>query len=302
MDVPEFQRLRRIGQLGTVHYIYPGANHTRFEHSLGVMHLAGKLVDQLSTIVDIPNRTKQLVQLAGMYHDIGHFAFSHLFDTALKMLADRSDIADIFKLHDHEERSIFFISDVNKRLQLLTPDEEKFVIDLITGHVADPSKTYLYQIVCNKECGIDVDKMDYLHRDAHHTGFPGFQSDYIILNARIDTDSHIAFRRKTYNDIGDLFNTRFKMHVNVYQHHTSREINKIYFCMMKRLGTRLFQFGSQTDDYNIESLMRTSSECVDLVTALDQRKLSHDCEMCHEFSTNLKVVSSGAIESVRFVN
>jgi len=303
MDVPEFQRLRRVRQLGMAHYTYPSAVHTRFEHSLGVMHLAGKMVDQLRKFVEISNRTKELIQLAGMYHDIGHFAFSHLFDATLKIFSQNetnSKIPEIFKIVNHEERSVFFLSQVNSRLQLLNLNEEKFVIDLIRGHVAEKEQSYLYQIVCNQECGIDVDKMDYLRRDAYHTGFPGFQSDYIILNALINQEKHIAFRSKTKSDINDLFNTRTKMHINVYQHHTSKELDKIHFCIMKRLGSRLFLYGSVTDDYNIDTLIRTSPDLSDLVKCIEYRNLHHECENCKEYGLEPNILESGTLSKVLF--
>lgn len=113
MDVSEFQRLRRVRQLGVAHYAYPSAVHTRFEHSLGVMHLAGKFVDQLRNYVQISDRTKELIQLAGMYHDIGHLAFSHLFDLFLSNLPEGASVSNFFDLHDHEDRSLFFVRLVN---------------------------------------------------------------------------------------------------------------------------------------------------------------------------------------------
>jgi HD superfamily phosphohydrolase len=306
VDVPEFQRLRRVRQLGLVHYIYPSATHTRFEHSLGVMHLAGRMVDQLRNFVQIDQRTKQLIQLAGMYHDIGHFAFSHLFDSTLHLFTKNDNkymLHDIFKYTDHEFRSIYFLTKVNQRLGLLSPQEEEFVINLIKGQIpeSDSQRGYLYQIICNDESGIDVDKMDYLRRDAYHTGFPGFQSDYIIINAMIDSENRIAFRKKTKSDLNDLYNTRTKMHINVYQHHTSKELEKIHYCAMKRLGHRLFAYGEQTDDYNIDTLIHGSPDLSDLIHCIEYRELDHECENCKEYDTRISIPDSGSIDRVRFI-
>lgn len=300
MDVPEFQRLRRIRQLGVAQYTYPSAVHTRFEHSLGVMHLAGKMVDQLRLVVDIPERTKELIQLAGMYHDIGHFAFSHLFDTFLSRLDETTDIPEIFQLHEHENRSLYFLRKVNKRLRLLTEEEEQLVCDIISGTELEGAPSYLYQIVCNKQCGIDVDKLDYVKRDSYHTGFPDFHADYVICNALIDSDNNIAFREKVRNDICDLFMTRHRMHERVYQHHTTLKMNKIHFCLMRRLGSKLFTYGEKTDDYNVETLFRNSPETADLIDALDSRELDHDCDICREYKSVQCIKPSGRIEDVRF--
>ena len=315
MDVPEFQRLRRVKQLGMAHYVYPSASHTRFEHSLGVMHMAGRMIDQLRNFVEISDRTKDLVQLAGMYHDIGHFAYSHLFDKFLKCHDVGDDLDPIFKLKDHEERSVFFLRQVNNRLQLLTEEEELLVENIISGHIPsrDPGlpmwasltsnifHPFLYEIVCNSECGLDVDKLDYVNRDSMHTGLPGFQADYILLNALIDKDGHLAFREKARRDIHDMYESRHRMYENVYQHHTSLKMDKLYYCMLQRLGPKTFQYGQQTDDFNMETLIRYSEETKELMVQVEARQLIHDCEHCREFSCIRKYCPSGSIEEVRFI-
>src|SRR3989344_291322 len=98
LDTPEFERLRRIKQLGLAHFVYPSATHTRFEHCLGVMHLAGKVADKLSEYVT--EREKELLQLAGLLHDVGHVAFSHLVDYTI----EEEQVGTNQKTH--EERSV----------------------------------------------------------------------------------------------------------------------------------------------------------------------------------------------------
>lgn len=299
MDVPEFQRLRRVRQLGVVHYAYPSAVHTRFEHSLGVMHFAGKMVDQLRNYVDISERRKELIQLAGMYHDIGHFAYSHLFDVFLA----KANIVEppIMKIHDHEDRSLYFLRKVNSRLKLLDTVEENFVANAIEGIVREGEPAYQYQIVCNKECGVDVDKLDFLHRDSYHTGFPQFQGDYILLSATVPISGHLAFKRKAYEDLKDLFEVRRRLFACVYKHHTAVKIDKIHYCMMKRMGSKLFQYGERTDDYNIETLFRNSPETADLIQAIETRDIEHECSICQEYQPGKVVKKSGQVEDVRFI-
>lgn len=301
MDVPEFQRLRRVRQLGMAHYAYPSAVHTRFEHSLGVMHLAGRMVDQLRKYVTISDRTKELIQLAGMYHDIGHFAYSHLFDAFLSRTKLPAEVDPIFQHKDHEDRSLAFLANVNARLKLLSSEEEQFVANVISGHVPEGEPAYLYQIICNEECKIDVDRQDYLRRDSYHTGFPGFQSDYIMMNSIVDATGNLAYKKKVYNDLSDLYEARRRMFGNVYQHHTSQKLDKIYFCMMKRLGTKLFTYGAQTDDYNIETMFRTSEETRELIAAIDNRELGHECNICKEYHSSKHIKASGTIDQVRFI-
>lgn len=302
MDTSEFQRLRRVRQLGMAHYVYPSATHTRFEHSLGVMYLAGKMVEQLRRYVFIDDRTKDLIQLAALYHDIGHFCYSHLFDLFLEYTLLSADVHQIFKLKEHEDRSIYFLKKVNLRLQLLTEEEEKFVANCIKGKIPENDKLcYLYQIVANKECGIDVDKLDYIQRDSVHLDLPGFKSNYIILNTMIDKDNHLAFHEKAGREIYDLFEMRKKLYHYVFHHHAINKLDKIYFCFMKRLGTSLYQYGDQTDDMNIETLIRNSSQCSDLTLALDNRELIHECEYCSQLTTSKVYKPSGTIDQVRFI-
>lgn len=301
MDVPEFQRLRRVRQLGLAYYVYPSVAHTRFEHSLGVMHLAGKMVDKLRECVEISERTKELIQVAGIYHDIGHFAYSHLFDSFLTTVKLDENIPEIFKLHDHEDRSIYFLHKVNARLKLLSVDEEEFVVNAIKGHVPNGCDSYLYQIVCNEACKIDVDRLDYINRDSFWAGASSFHSDYILLCATVDKDGHLAFRDKARKEIKYLFETRQRMYENIYHHHTTTKLDKIYFCMMARLGLKLFSYGEKTDDFNIETLFRNSVETQDLIECIDNRDLHHDCDICREYSSTKFMKSGGSIDSVRFI-
>jgi HD superfamily phosphohydrolase len=265
------------------------------------MHQAGRMIDQLRNYVSIDDRTNDLIQLGGLYHDIGHFSFSHLFDSFLELNQHLDNLDPIFKLPNHEDRSVYFLRKVNLRLKLLTQKEEQFVTNVIMGIVPEGEPPYLYSIIHNKFNGLDVDKQDYIKRDSVSVGLPGFQSDYILLNCLVDDEQHLAFRQKTYNDIKDLFDTRHRMFEKVYLHHTARKIDKIYYCMMKRLGSELFKYGENTDDYNIETLFRNHESTRELVIDIDRRRINHNCENCKEYSTDATVKKSGGIEDVRFV-
>lgn len=284
MNVPEFQRLRRVKQLGLVTYSYPSATHTRFEHSIGVMHLAGKMIDHLRNFCVIDDRTKELVQLSALYHDIGHFAFSHLFDEFLKK-SDKEMLHHVFTMEDHEDRSVYFLRKVNDRLGLLSEEEVLFVKGCIEGEVVPPYPGFLFDIVSNGVSGIDVDRLDYVNRDANRCGFPSFQSDYIIYNTVPTSDlAHLGFQQKARSDIKDFFDTRLRMYDNVYFHHTSKKVEKMYYCMMKRLGDGLFVYGEETEDFNVETMMRASPLTIEIISELDSRVLTHDCELCHDFN------------------
>lgn len=276
INVPEFQRLRRVKQLGVSIVSFPNASHTRFEHCLGVMKLAGDMVDQLCKYVSITNREKQLIELAGLYHDIGHLAYSHLFDNFLSQMDD-NELISIFKLKHHEERSAYFLKKVNSRLKLLTCEEEDFVINVIKGRCGDSEKKYLFQIVNNKN-GIDVDRMDYLIRDSKRLGLPEINIDFIIMSALLDSDNNISFEHVP--NLLDTFLSNRAFMFSIYNFKDTNKIGKIYYCCFKRLGCKLFQYGEETDDYNIETLLRNDPSTKKLMDNLDHFKIDHNCDLC----------------------
>lgn len=296
IDVPEFQRLRRIRQLGLTHYVYPSATHTRFEHSIGVMHLAGKMVDKLRKYKEISNELKELIQLGALYHDIGHSAYSHLFD---KFLEEKQIKTGIFQYHHHEERSKIFLRKINDRLKLLTEEQVQFVERVIDGEIPEGEPAYLYEIVANKKCGVDVDKLDYLERDSYHTGMPSFKSDYIILCAGIHED-HVAFERKAQRELDKMFQHRHYMFQTVYLHKTCLKVERYYYCLMKRLGDKLFSLGDLIDDYSVETMIRSDPELSKVILNLDSRILIHECEDCQDYQMEKVVKNSGSIDQVKF--
>jgi len=299
IDTPEFQRLKRVKQLGLVHHVFPSAVHTRFEHSIGVMHLAGEVIDAISIIAPVPQRTKELVQLAGLYHDIGHFAFSHLFDIFLheNIKQDASD--SIFELIHHEDRSTYFLKKVNERLGLLSEHELLFVGACIHGDYLEGYPPFLFEVVSDKKCGLDVDRQDYINRDAYHCGFPSFQSDYIIQNTILSPDGHLAYKVKCKRDVRDFFDARQRMFENVYFHHAVQKIDKMMLCAMKRLGDKIFAYGEMTDDQNIEVLLRNSDETKEIMEMIDTRHLTHACSFCDLFGAH-NIISNSQFEHVTF--
>ena len=143
LDMPQFQRLRRIKQLGLINLIYPGANHTRFEHSIGTMNLGSKLANELELSED----EIELVRISALLHDVGHGPFSHVSEGVLSF--------------PHEELTKYVISKTSMRDYL----EEKFDIKEINKIISGEGK--LGPIVSGE---LDVDRMDYLLRDSYNTG------------------------------------------------------------------------------------------------------------------------------------
>jgi HD superfamily phosphohydrolase len=213
IDTYEFQRLRGIKQLGLACYVYPSATHTRFEHSLGVMHLAGQVADQL----EINQHDKTLLQIAGLMHDVGHCAFSHLIDYIL----EEEKVGE-----SHEERSIQVLERINKKKKLLSEDDLNIVKKMILGQDEGEENKYLYQIVCNSSSGLDVDKMDYLQRDAYHIGLPGFRPDYIVRCMTLQ-DRELYVKEKSRIEIECMYEVRRRMFQIVYRHKTVLNIEDL---------------------------------------------------------------------------
>jgi deoxynucleoside triphosphate triphosphohydrolase SAMHD1 len=249
IDNSIFKRLQSLHQLGTCYFVFNGPSHTRFEHSIGTYHLAGKLVD---TIIDrtnqdelhsylceiheldnyysrygIKNRTidiyvKELIKIAGLCHDLGHGPFSHVFDDIfIKYLFNDTVISnDKKKYFHHEFRSCLLVELIWKNnpflYDLIHHDEIKFIQSLINP---PKIKHFIYQIISNNLNGLDVDKFDYINRDAininvkeHTIDISRLIEDVYVIN------NNITYPKQSYMDIINLFNKRYYLHKDFYSH------------------------------------------------------------------------------------
>ncbi|XP_077937784.1 deoxynucleoside triphosphate triphosphohydrolase SAMHD1-like isoform X2 [Gasterosteus aculeatus] len=240
IDTPQFQRLRHIKQLGGVYFVFPGASHNRFEHSLGVAHLAGELVRALKRRqgdLDIDDRDVLCVQIAGLCHDLGHGPFSHMFDGKFipKAGSDPSwthEKASV-QMFDHLVADNNLKSEMEKKHGLVLPEDLDFIKEMIAG-LMDPKdpkwpykgrpkdKSFLYEIVSNKRNGIDVDKWDYFARDCYHLGIKNnFDYGRCLMFARVcevKGRKQICFRDKEVGNLYDMFYTRDCLHRRAYKH------------------------------------------------------------------------------------
>ena len=223
IDTKEFQRLRKIKQLGLVYNVFVSASHNRFEHSLGVYYLAKKYIEILeknkskSGTELFSAHEKKIIHIAALVHDIGHGPFSHLFDDLTKS--------------KHEIRSVKIFEHMNIKYKFGYSEDDIILIH----NIIDPSyidfqtkkKKYIYQIVSNPN-GIDVDRMDYMLRDIKMTGLNyGIEIEQIMKNSIIycdDSECKIIFRDKIYLQIQHLFQVRYIIYKNVCNHTTVRSI------------------------------------------------------------------------------
>ena len=199
IDTTEFQRLREVKQLGAASRVYPAANHTRFCHSIGVMHIAKKWAQHLGCFSE---DEIELIGAAGLLHDVGHGPFSHAFDSLSSTT--------------HEERSC----DITRRLVTqysipLQPDEVDTLCNIILGN----GKGAMFQIVANKVSGFDVDKWDYLLRDSRSIGVDvNIDIDRLLYHSRVNDNGDISFDHKVADEVFEVFRHRRYMHKHVYCH------------------------------------------------------------------------------------
>lgn len=218
IETPEFLRLDRIQQLGFVSKVWPGAKHSRFEHSLGVYHLMRQALSALQRIYGqnwVSDESQRTAAVAALLHDIGHYPFSHAIEElgppvlpheqAGRLIIERSQVADA--LHNvwslDPQRVANFI---NPRDEL--PEEDRLLRGLLSG-------------------ALDVDKLDYLPRDARSCNVPygGVDTPRLLDSLRvaeIDGRRRIVVTEKGISPLYSLINARQEMFDNVYWHHTNR--------------------------------------------------------------------------------
>lgn len=197
IDTPEFQRLRRIRQLALTHLVYPGAVHTRFEHSLGTMHLASSICD----VLGIGGDEREKIRLRALLHDVGHVAFSHEGEYALGRY-----------LGSHEELG---------RQRMARGELGDILGENFSAKELILKERGLHgQII---SCDIGADRMDYLKRDAHHIGVAyGMVDTDRIIHTIIEEGGGICVDRGGLEAAESLLVGRFMMFSAVYLHKTVR--------------------------------------------------------------------------------
>lgn len=223
IDTEQFQRLRDLKQLGAAHMVYPGAVHTRFEHSLGVYWLAGEAVQMLKKYqgleLGIDNFDIQTVKLAGLLHDVGHGPFSHLFQSEfLPLVMNGTEWS-------HEQMSTKMVDHIVDKHHIDVDSEmmRKVKEMILASSGSAPKndageKRFLYDIVANGRNGVDVDKFDYIVRDSRACGLGcSFEFQRLMQTMRVMGDE-ICYRAKEYLTVHKLFATRADLYRTVYVH------------------------------------------------------------------------------------
>ena len=220
IDTVEMQRLRRIRQLGFSYLVYPGANHTRFEHSLGTYHLMNVLLDRLGMARDAD---EELI-VASLIHDVGHGPYSHVTEPLIQKFtgASHEDIGYVLSTDGEvkerdSEPSAPTIAEVVEAYRL----DRRKIQSYIKGERTGNRTSRDISRILNGE--IDVDKMDYLVRDSYYTGVAYGVVDNMRLIQGLDFfNGELVITDKGILPAEYLLFSRFLMHPTVYNHHTSR--------------------------------------------------------------------------------
>ncbi|MGB7595733.1 MAG: HD domain-containing protein [Erysipelotrichaceae bacterium] len=220
LNSPEFQRLRRIHQLGATYQVYHSAEHSRFSHSLGVYEVVRRMVSEVEGLKDSLSEQERIeVMLAGMLHDIGHGPFSHSFEAVLDFNHEKMGAAII--LGD---------SSLHKALVKHDADLPERIVAILTHDHPNP---VLNQIISGQ---LDADRMDYLLRDAYFTGtsYGTFDLERVLRTLRVHDDK-LVVKESGVHTIEDYIMARYHMYWQVYYHPVSRSFETILIRFFKRL-------------------------------------------------------------------
>ncbi|MGC1134168.1 MAG: HD domain-containing protein [Nitrososphaeraceae archaeon] len=249
IDTSVFQRLRRIRQLAGAHLVYPSAQHSRFEHSLGTMHIAGYAGESLlrKGFIDSEDKLQEL-RLAALLHDVGHGPFSHLFEEVLESKCNMT----------HE--------DMGKKVIL-----ESEISDVLSGHGYTPSDicrlsfgesklSFLNEIIAGS---LSADIMDYLPRDSLFTGAEYGKIDYhrLIASFEVVATGHLAINKSALYSFESMLISRYEMFKAVYFHKTVRSAEVMLLHSLAQADNHLQitkisldEFLNLTDEITLEQI------------------------------------------------
>ncbi|MFQ5977816.1 MAG: HD domain-containing protein [Candidatus Heimdallarchaeota archaeon] len=294
LDSAPVQRMRRLRQLAGSEYVYPGANHTRLEHCLGAMFLAGQLgTELLAAEANIEKEDIRDLRLAALMHDIGHGPFSHLFEAILKKL-DKT----------HEDLTMWLTTDseIAPILEEAGIDVQRHALLSVGRRQADP-RSFLSEVIAS---AVDVDKQDFVIRDSFHTGATyGRGVDIARLNRLIDVlDGHLAVDIRALSVLETFMIARIQSFRSIYFHTTARAAQIMIARALECLYEEGCDFGLDSveeylkmDDYSLWGLMCNSPAAGPYVDALRRRKLlkcAYETYSLFESSFQTRVLTSEA--------
>ena len=276
IDTEVFQRLRKIRQLAGAHLVYPSAQHTRFEHSLGVMHLAGLAAETLLDKGYITNKEDvESLRIAALLHDIGHGPFSHLFEEVLS---------------ENESKKI------NHEIIGKKIIKETIILDILGKYGYDgdyvcklsfgESQNMFYNEIIAGSLSADI--MDYLPRDSFFTGAEYGKVDYyrLISSFEVLSNGHLGINKSAINSLESMLISRYQMFKAVYFHKTVRagEVMLLHSLMSADEQLNFSNFCIE------EYLAYTDEKTIDIICSLKGNKFASDLALDYKKRKLLKCV------------
>ena len=291
IDTEVFQRLRRIRQLAMTFLVYPGAKHTRFDHSIGVMHIAGRICKRLQELNPsrVSDKNVDRVRLAALLHDVGHGPFSHVSEHLLKKYAPAdADTGQVLE-KIHEKITVDIIQrdpQINEILKC--KNDRNFVIKMIEGQEA---WDWRCDVVSSE---LDADKMDYLLRDSYFTGvkYGEYDLEKVIESCLIDVEetdhsvdvdkeeTSLAISSKAIYALEQLLLARYHMTQQVYWHRVSLISNEMIIRGISlaidngnEKMKQLYQYDEKNKDEFIKNYLKYHDEkLIELLRSCSQQK------------------------------
>ncbi len=286
LECPEFQRLHAISQLGLTKLVFPGANHTRLEHSIGTYHVAERMAESL----DLKSQEKDIIKAAALLHDVGHAPFSHTLESILSKETghDHMDITKKIITGDLfiEDRDVPIIPDILEKNDIPT---EK-VADLIKGKNDNSKLTdfgihkgqkyfgdekYLYQMIHGP---MDVDQLDYLLRDSHYTGAAHGVIDIERVLQTIELhNGNLVITKGGVPAVEGVLVARGLMFSSVYLHKTTRIAELMLAKAIDKLNEDYEKIYRMTDWELLGYLIHKGGFQAEVVRRLKYRRLYKKC-------------------------
>ena len=289
------QRLHRLRQLAGAEFVYPGANHTRFEHSVGVMYLAGLLSENPNLSQYLSEDEVQILRIAALLHDVGHGPFSHVFEHLL----------DKFLKKTHEDLTTWVIqkSELSDILNSLGYDPE-MVGKLAVGMLHRSGKAFMDQVI---QSAVDVDKLDFVVRDTYHTGAEYGYVDIFRLIHMLDViDENLAVDLGALSALESFILARIESFKSIYFHRVGRAAQIMLAIAMEEAKDELglVDFESVEEylafnDYTVWTMLKNCEKSRGIMENLERRRLLK-CAYDQTFYVRNKTVSSiFSVEEIR---
>jgi HD superfamily phosphohydrolase len=269
IDSYPMQRLRRLRQLAGAEYVYPGANHTRFEHCVGVMYLAGKVVENPNVSRLVSDEEADMTRIAGLLHDVGHGPFSHVFEQLL--------IRELDKTHEDITSWIIEKSELSDKIARMgyAPAE---VAKLAVGKLHKKGRAFLDQVISS---AVDVDKQDFIVRDTFHTGAEyGFIDVFRLIHALDVLDENLAVELGALSALESFIIARIESFKSIYFHRVGRAAQIMLATAMEKANEELELTKFKTpeeyltmDDYTVWTALKNCKKSRPIIDNLERRRM-----------------------------